>query len=226
MNRSLPCGYYFLQKIDYSKEITRAGCFLICSKRRENKHAHTETNKQTNKGLRSANTCTCEKTALCCLHASCYFCRKEDRLTSDETRINAIEVTGSQITSTDVKQPCVILLKLSVINTIENSNDAHWHTHADPHFVHLTSPTPLKNIGSTGPTNPIIADGELAGWDWQKALCCRQTLWGRLGTRQEMKTYLKSFPSWITLVNTANTILATVLLLLCLDVKRVPYESS
>lgn len=49
MNRSLPCGYYFLQKIDYSKEITRAGCFLICSKSREKKHTHAErqTNKQT-----------------------------------------------------------------------------------------------------------------------------------------------------------------------------------
>lgn len=46
MNRSLPCGYYFLQKIDYSKEITRAGCFLICSNSRENKHREKQTNKQ------------------------------------------------------------------------------------------------------------------------------------------------------------------------------------
>lgn len=106
MNRSLPCGYYFLQKIDYSKEITRAGCFLICSKSREKKHTHTHTeaNKQTNKGLSSANPFTCEKTALRCLHASCYFCRKEDRFTSVKTRINAVRVTGIQITSTDVNQ--------------------------------------------------------------------------------------------------------------------------
>lgn len=44
-----------------------------------------------------------------------------------------------------------------------------------PYFVHLTSTTALKTAGSTNPTNPVIADGELQGRIGRR-LCVAETL--------------------------------------------------
>lgn len=65
--------------------------------------------------------------------------------------------------------------------------------------IHSPSTTPVEQGGPASPTNwDFIADGELSGWVWQKALCCSQTLWHRLRTRQEMQRWIRSFPSFIT----------------------------
>lgn len=68
---------------------------------KKRKQTHTQRGKQTNKYF--PQILSHVRKALCCLQAS-YFFREEDQFTSDKTRFNGITVTGSQMTSTDVKQ--------------------------------------------------------------------------------------------------------------------------